>query len=74
MGSKNLKAITILGSSKVEVAKPHELRELLREEIKALRQTTRDHTKLMLDEYYAARCWDLNGFVTKGTLKRLDIP
>jgi len=30
--------------------------------------------KIMLDEYYAARGWNLNGFVIEGTLKRLDIP
>jgi len=30
--------------------------------------------KLMLDEYYTARGWDLNGFVAEETLKRLDIP
>jgi len=30
--------------------------------------------KLMLDEYYAARGWNLNGFVAEETLKRLSIP
>jgi len=30
--------------------------------------------KLMLDEYYTARGWNLNGFLTEETLKRLDIP
>jgi len=51
MGSKNLKAIAVFGSSKVKVAEPDKLRELLREEIKALRQTTRDHTRHGTPQY-----------------------
>lgn len=44
MGSKRLKAIAISGSSKVEVAEPDELRELLRASVDKLKETTQNHS------------------------------
>ncbi|MEM4712924.1 MAG: aldehyde ferredoxin oxidoreductase family protein [Candidatus Bathyarchaeia archaeon] len=44
MGSKNLKAIAIRGTGKVTVKDVEKIKEIMRNEISALRETTREHT------------------------------
>jgi len=44
MGSKNLKAIATKGSGEIKVKDIDKIREIMRSEIAALRETTREHT------------------------------
>lgn len=44
MGSKNLKAIAVRGTGKVLVKDADKIKEIMRNEISALRETTREHT------------------------------
>lgn len=51
MGSKNLKAIAIRGTGKVEVAELDLLRQYLKDSINGLKETTSDHTKYGTPQY-----------------------
>ncbi len=44
MGSKNLKAVAVKGSGETKVKDIDKIREIMRNEIAALRETTREHT------------------------------
>ncbi|MBO3804066.1 MAG: aldehyde ferredoxin oxidoreductase family protein [Candidatus Brockarchaeota archaeon] len=52
MGSKNLKAIAVRGTGKVEVARPDELKRVLKEAMPLLKKTTSDHTKYGTAMYF----------------------
>lgn len=51
MGSKNLKAIAVRGTGKVEVAELDKLRQYLKDSIDSLKETTSDHTKYGTPQY-----------------------
>lgn len=54
MGSKNLKAIAVRGSAKIRVKDVDGIREIMRDEIAALRETTREHTLYGTPQYIDA--------------------
>lgn len=51
MGSKNLKAIAVRGSSKMEIAELDKLKQLLRASAKTLKEMTRGHTLYGTSQY-----------------------
>jgi len=51
MGSKNLKAVAVRGSGKIETAELDKLKQLLRDSVKSLKEMTRDHTLYGTSQY-----------------------